>query len=120
MGLTSGIGQCLIATADRLSRSQRNHHRIRGVSVEHGPGQPRMDDAVRIGQQQLAILQHRCLHWQGEAERLNGIVHAQRVRIRDLEGSPDRLLLRKVVTCLQTVGTVEASALERQLQEMLR
>jgi len=76
-----------------------------------------MDDAA------LAILQHERLHWQQEAERLNRIVHAQRDRIRDLEGSPNRLILWRVVKYLTNPrfpNLVEASELEKALREMLK
>jgi len=54
----------------------------------------------------IAILTHERLHWQEEAERFNKIVHAQRERIRKLEGSPNTLVLRRVVTFLQVIEPV--------------
>lgn len=134
----SGIGPYSIERVSQSRHSHQNHHLIPGVSVGSGPGRIEMgsyagphdmpvqqctteglhahgDEAAA-----LAVLQHQRLHWQAEAERLNRIVHAQRDRIRDLEGSPNRLLLRKVVTYLQTIGKTEANTLERQLQEMLK
>lgn len=88
-------------------------------------------DAMSVIQPILARMTHERLHWQSETERFNKIVHAQRDRIRDLEGSPDRLLLRKMMTFFQSIGEstllnlpqqayVEAKGLQRQLQEVLK
>lgn len=116
MAPTSGTGQCWIDMGSLSCRNLVNHLRTPNVNVVSGPGQPGMDDA------QLAILQHERLHWQAEAERFNKIVHAQRERIRILEGSPDRLILWRVVKYLSHArfpNLVEASELEKALRKML-
>lgn len=51
----------------------------------------------------VAIQVHERLHWQEEAERWRKIAHAQRDRIRDLEGSPERQLLLRLMTLCQNV-----------------
>jgi hypothetical protein len=65
-------------------------------------------------QAEIARLTHERLHWQDEATRLNRIVHAQRARIQQLEGSPQTLLWRRVVTFLQVIEPVLLRATHRE------
>lgn len=65
-------------------------------------------------QAEIARLTHERLHWQDEAMRLNAIVHAQRERIRLLEGSAKTTLWRRVVTFLQVIEPVLLRAQHRE------
>ena len=75
------------------------------------------DFPLDVGQR--ARLEHERIHWQQEAERLNVIVHAQRARIRALEGSPDRLLLQNIKTYLSSMNDQYAYQLAVKLGVML-
>ena len=62
-----------------------------------------VEQSIAHDQALVARLQHERMHWQEEAEKLNKVVHAQRDRIRDLEGSPERQLLLRLMTLCQNV-----------------